>query len=310
METDTQLVVLEYGTQFYCVRTKMEVISMKTLSLRSAVFCLSLIAIGLVLALQVNARIDPKLAAGIWLFDEGKGDVAKDSSENANDGVLQNKPGWIEGKSGKGLDFDGKGAYVSVPMSDSLNIADKITIVGWVYPYFYGQSGKKQLDAADGKSANILSNMQNAGSYIGPYWWEYRNNGNVNAYFAAPQADKYITPTIPNLNVDKWSHIAATYDSSKGVAYVYLDGVVAQTLTNAGFGELRVGVELAIGTGKGGGDYGKPFNGKIDEVAVFHAALSQSDIEEIMNNGIARATGIVAVSPSGSLTATWGSIKR
>jgi len=283
---------------------------MKTLLVRAIIVSISLIAISLMFAAQINARIDPQLAVGIWLFNEGKGDSARDITKNANDGTLKNGPKWVDGKLGKGLEFDGKGAYVEVAKSDSLDIADKITIVGWVHPYFYGQSGKKNPDAASGSSVNILSYMESAGSYIGPFWWEYRNNGQMNAYFAAIPASTYLTPTIQNLPVDKWSHIASTYDSASGVANVYLDGVLAQTLSNPGFGSLKVGVELAIGTGKGAADYGKPFNGKLDEIAIFHEALAQKDIENIMNDGLERTLGIVAVSPAGRLATVWGSIKQ
>jgi hypothetical protein len=288
----------------------MEIMQMKTLRLRSVIVFISLITISLAFVVQTNAKVDPKLAAGTWVFNEGKGDVTKDITGNGNDGILKTSPKWIDGKSGKGLDFDGKGACVEVPKSDSLDLSDKVTIVAWVYPYFYGQSGVKDINAADGKSANILSKMESAGSYIGPYWWEYRNNGQVNAYFAAAApAGTYLTPTIPKLVVDKWSHIAATYDSATGTANVYLDGVLVQSPTTKGFGALKAGVELVIGSGKGGADYGKPFNGKLDEIAVFHSALALSDIVSIMNDGLERALGLTAVSPSGRLATTWGNIK-
>ena len=289
---------------------KREVIRMRTLWTRLTIVSVSLIAIGLIFVAQTNARIDPQLAVGIWLLNEGKGDATKDITENANDGILQNSPEWIDGKSGKCLEFDGKGSFVEIAKSDNLAIADNITIVAWVHPYTYGQSGKKEPVAGSGSSVNILSKMESAGSYIGPFWWEYRNSGQTNAYFAAAApAGTYLTPTIPNLLVDKWSHIASNYDISSGVANVYLDGVLVQAATNKGFGALKAGVEFVIGTGKGGGDYGKPFDSKIDEVAIFHTALTQKDIEDIMNNGLERALGLAAVSPSGRLSTTWAKIK-
>ena len=45
------------------------------------------------LALEVDDVI------GVWLFDDGKGDTAKDSSGNGNDGKLIAKPTWV--KNGK-----------------------------------------------------------------------------------------------------------------------------------------------------------------------------------------------------------------
>ena len=52
-----------------------------------------------------------------------------------------------------------------------------------------------------------------------------------------------------------------------------------------------------------------PVVGVIDEVAVFNVALTEDDINDIMSNGLAEALGIAAVSPTGKLTTTWGSIK-
>jgi len=283
---------------------------MKIRSAKLITVFICLTTINLIFVSQISAKIDLKLAVGIWVFNENKGEVAKDLTANANDGALKNNPKWVDGKLDKGLEFDGKGAYVEVAKSDSLGITDKITIVGWVYPYTYGQSGAKVANAGSGNSVNILSKMQSAGSYIGPFWWEYRDNGQMNAYFAAPVADKYLTPTLPALVVDKWSHVAATFDSSTGIAIVYLDGISIQTSTNAAFGPLRAGVELIIGSGKGAGSYGKPFNGKLDEIAIFNATLAKADIESIMNDGLERVLGLTAVQPSGKLATNWGSIKR
>ena len=96
-----------------------------------AVICVILSGI---ITTSSSARIDPELAVGIWLFNEGTGITAKDSSANHNDGTLENGPKWIEGELGKALEFDGKDNYVQVPDTDSLDITDKITVVGWVHP--------------------------------------------------------------------------------------------------------------------------------------------------------------------------------
>ena len=48
-------------------------------------------------------------------FDEGSGDVAKDASGNGNDGELQGKGKWVEGKFGKALHLSAAADYVEVP---------------------------------------------------------------------------------------------------------------------------------------------------------------------------------------------------
>ena len=44
-------------------------------------------------------------AVGIWLFDEGKGGTAGDTSGNGNDGAISGAK-WAEGKFGGALEFE------------------------------------------------------------------------------------------------------------------------------------------------------------------------------------------------------------
>ena len=105
---------------------------------------ISLVAISLMFAGISSAKIDPKTIAGIWLFDEGKGDIAKDSSGNQNDGTLTNGPKWLEGKFDKALSFDGVDDYVNVVNRSSLVMSQlqKMTVSVW---YNTTQAGYMQL---------------------------------------------------------------------------------------------------------------------------------------------------------------------
>ena len=66
------------------------------------------------------AEVGLEDAIGVWLFDEGKGEVAKDSSANGNHGELIGGPKWVKGKFGQGLEFDGKGTSVETESADKL----------------------------------------------------------------------------------------------------------------------------------------------------------------------------------------------
>ena len=70
-------------------------------------------------------------AVGIWLFDEGKGGVAADTSGNKNDGAITGAK-WAEGKFGGALEFE-LPHVVTVKASNSLNFKDQMTIATWVY---------------------------------------------------------------------------------------------------------------------------------------------------------------------------------
>jgi hypothetical protein len=50
-----------------------------------------------------KSAIDKSSIVAVWLFDEGRGQVAHDSSENGNDAEFQGQPRWVDGKFGTAL---------------------------------------------------------------------------------------------------------------------------------------------------------------------------------------------------------------
>ena len=76
------------------------------------------------------ADIDENAIVGIWLFDEGKGETAKDSSGHGHDGVLDG-PSWVDGKFGKALNYDATDDFVEIPHEDGLSL-QAYTIAAWV----------------------------------------------------------------------------------------------------------------------------------------------------------------------------------
>ena len=84
---------------------------------------LNLICFALVLSPLTQAEIEPENIVGIWLFDQGAGKVAQDSSDNGIDGELKGGVKWVNGKFGKALLFPGIDQnFVEVPHDDSLNL--------------------------------------------------------------------------------------------------------------------------------------------------------------------------------------------
>ena len=53
---------------------------------RLTIICISFIIVNLMFAGQSYAKVDSEAVLGIWLFDEGIGDITEDYSENGNDG--------------------------------------------------------------------------------------------------------------------------------------------------------------------------------------------------------------------------------
>ena len=99
---------------------------MKFNALTVILFSLGLMAISLVAINSSSAEV-----VGIWLFDDGAGDVAMDSSGNNNHGTIVNAPIWVDGRFGGALGFDGTGNCVSTNKR-LLNGKREFTIVAWV----------------------------------------------------------------------------------------------------------------------------------------------------------------------------------
>ncbi len=91
----------------------------------TCVFCF------LLLGLSTSYAIDKDLV-GLWLFEEGKGDVVSDSSGMGNDGETEGEPKWVDGKFGKGMEFDGAGDMVVIPDSDTLEFDEDFTLAVWI----------------------------------------------------------------------------------------------------------------------------------------------------------------------------------
>ena len=263
-----------------------EVCEMKTVVVRLSLVCISLIILGLIISTIGYTKIDPKSAVGLWLFDDGTGDTAKDSSLNGNDGKLMKGPKWVSGKFGKALEFDNKGTYIDCGNDKSFDL-NTFTLAAWVFPTVIDASTHEMIMGKgwSGTERSFYLSILQGKAFV-----SFRNPGND------AQAD---VQGNTSLKESTWYHIVGTHDRATKKVTIYLDGVkenekifdhdVMVTPKTVIIGNL--------------GDHTLFFAGKIDEVAIFDVALNESDIKNIMTNGMA------AVSPTGKLTTTWSSIK-
>jgi len=78
------------------------------------------------------AKIDEENTVGIWLLDEGKGDVAIDSSINALDGKVTGLLKWEDGKFGDAVTLS-SGIKIEVLDNDLLNFElNSFSVVIWI----------------------------------------------------------------------------------------------------------------------------------------------------------------------------------
>ena len=262
---------------------------MKAVVTRFILICVSLSVIGLVFPGQNFAEIDPETCVAAWLFEEGAGKKIEDSSGNGNDGDIQGSPGWVAGKFGKALDFDGAADHVIVPDSDSLEL-EHLTMAAWVYLRSYPEDARIITQEIDGSPYSTYSLMMSGGGYT-----------KLEPRIVLDNNRKRI-PSNADVPLDQWTHVAATYDGANAV--VYINGEIDKE-------EPQTGVLLTTDNPVyiGGSQFWDPrfFDGLIDDAVLFNVALTQDDIKSLMENGL---SATLAVSSAGKLIATWAQMKN
>ncbi|MEO8427268.1 MAG: LamG-like jellyroll fold domain-containing protein [Verrucomicrobiota bacterium] len=214
----------------------------------------------------VHVAVNDSSLVGYWKFDDGGGLVAADSSGNANHGTLVNGPRWTAGQNSGALSFDGVDDYVNVNNTGSLNPATQITLSVWIKP------------ASTAASGEIISKENNVNNQ---YYMRLQGGGKIRFTVAG-----IILNGTTTLNPNTWYLATGTYDGS--LMKVYLNGALEATaaatlsMTDNGLG-VRLGAR----------QYATPlvFHGLIDEARIYNRALSQAEIQALLNAGPSTASG-------------------
>ena len=252
----------------------------------------SFMAVFLLIALPSLAEIDPESITGMWLFDEGKGGTAADSSENGNDGEIHGAK-WVDGKFGKALEFDGASNWVEVPHSNTVGFKAGVSFT--ITCYF---KGTRVAGALVGKNYEDTSQVV-------PWYllWNGGGDNKVTLYLRDGASTSFRANGTTEIGDDKWHFVVGRADADAGKASIWIDGKMEA--------EADFNTKDGYGTGDGvfhvGRHYDRYTEGIIDEVALFNVALEEEDIKFLMENGLETAA---AVEPVNKLTTTWGRIKQ
>ena len=241
-------------------------------------------------ARALDVQNDPA-TVGLWLFDDGSGNVVADSSGNGNNGTINGDFTWDNGKFGGAIIAAGGGS-IDVPVSASLDtVTSEMTMAAWFRIDADSDTGIRRQNA-------FLLEDQSSSEPV-PNGFSFRvwtSNG------ISPGA--YGTTELAQ---GQWYHVAGTYDGA--VIKLYINGVEeGALLTDAG----------ADFSGEWTGDVGTPADtlqlkyssesliGGMDEAVLLNRALSANEINELMV-GVLNTT---AVEAHGKLVAAWAAIKK
>ena len=246
----------------------------------------------LVVSPHALAKIDPDTVVGMWLFEEGAGDVAKDTSKTGNDGTIAGPKKWRDGKFGQALEFDGNAVYVEVESNKSITL-EELTIVAWA-----------NLEPSQGtRWQSIMMRGQNPRNYLLAV---DKDSQKLQFSFTKGAPGAWGGPIGgPVVTGDGWHHLAGVVGEKAGLV-IYADGeevgkqAYAKPSLDADPGRMRIG---------DGSNGGHQCEGLLDEVALFSVPLEPGDIKTIMEDGLERATGLLAVEPESKLATTWGKLK-
>ena len=221
-------------------------------------------------------------------FDEGAGDKAEDQSGNGNDAVVSAAE-WVEGKYREAIATAAGGTNcVIIPHSESLVIEGEIAIMAW-------------LKATEYKANDLKANWLNKGADTGQenlMYSVYHIKGFVGTGFGSPEGRQLQTPNlIGRVKLDEWTHVAVTLDANAWA--VYLNGKQGES-RKVEFKFLGTSTDdLTIGC-PGSAQYS--YTGAIDEVYIYSRALSEAEVNQVMNSGL-------SVEAKDKLSTTWAGIK-
>ncbi|WP_197088536.1 LamG-like jellyroll fold domain-containing protein [Rufibacter radiotolerans] len=217
---------------------------------------------------------------GHWKLNEGSGATLQDASGTGNHATLQKTTDvqWVTGKEGLALSLPGTlERYAIAPNHASLNITDALTVAAWIRPI--DASGRSVLSKAgtDGYELAI---------YGGKVMFRFNRDSGGDAY-------RLLSKTGHPTDGATWMHIAATFNGT--TSRIYINGVedasatYSATSIKANASGLYLGSLLGSWRWKGG----------LDEVRLYHGALSASEISALYTP-LASATAMSSVSMGNS----------
>lgn len=211
---------------------------------------------------------------GHYRLDDYVGTIAADASRYDNDATLTGGPTYstsipaaINSRTYRSVLFDGSDDYIITPNMQSYFSNDDVTISVWFYP----TAGGVIIDELGQTSINTGWHDSQI---------EVLSTGEVRA-----RVWNLSSVSLGTANMNAWNHAVLRYRDSTDVLDGFLNGV--QSSTSSGnrqtpFVDGGVGLYYAFGvldsTNVGDGTY---FNGNIDDVRIYNAALSDAQIQTL-----------------------------
>ena len=239
----------------------------------------------------VQVTVDPTGLVAAFGFEESSGTAAVDRSGKGNGGTISGATRSTTGRFGSALSFDGVNDWVTVADAASLDLTNAMTLEAWVNP------------ATSASWRTALMKEQVGGTVYALYSSSDLGRPSAHAY-TTREFDVRGTSAI---QLNTWTHLAATYDGA--ALRLYVNGTQVSTTAVTGSmitstGALRIG---------GNSIWSEWFQGLIDEVRVYRRTLTAAEIQSDMTTPVVPpdtqppgpVTGLTATGGLGQATLSW-----
>lgn len=214
----------------------------------------------------------PCIEHGLALWLPLNGNVS-DASGNENGVTIQGTPTATTGADGRANGayyFDGNNQALALQTPDSIpSRFDRFTVSAWAR----GVSAVSDYSYVIHKGHN--NSIGTSVLFLGT------NTGSSQNLIAAADGEYGAGNTGISANASTWRHLVLVY--AGGVQIAYVDGVQAGADDTIGsIGNVTVGTTFMIGGGPAG--Y-RDFTGSIDDVRVYHRALTDAEVQNLYEAG-------------------------
>ena len=217
----------------------------------------------------IPAHEDPDLVAW-WTFDEGQGSTALDWSGHGNHAALFGSE-WVTGAAmgEAALRVGDYGAIQNLSYADA-NMTE-VSVTAWVRT---SSAGNQYIVSFDRNEYYRLE-VNGHGGGPGQVGWDVMtSSGQVDC------------GSVTRIDDGSWHHVAGVYDNGKLI--IYIDGAAEPSVTggqtygsgNTRFGFIGANSEATGFNGSRG--TGSPVSGHVDDIRIYHRALSQEEIVLVM----------------------------